>query len=166
MPEASWYLVDTNVLSSRKDAEGGPTVAEWLRRSARLVRVSVVTIAEMHRGLILLEAKAASVTDRGVRARMTAGLQDRRRWFSEVTERFADRIEPIDLDVARKWAKVSVLFPSLRDGDKAIAATAMAKGYGVATRDLGDFRRVGVPLVNPFDRAPGIQMATMIHWRC
>jgi hypothetical protein len=39
----------------------------------------------------------------------------------------------------------------LRDGDKAIAATALAKGYGIATRNLRDFSRAGVPLVNPFD---------------
>lgn len=151
MPEAPWYLVDTNVLSNRSDAEGDLNVAEWLRRYAGRVRVSVVTVAEMHRGLILLEAKAASIADRRARARMAAGLATRRSWFSEVTERFADRIEPIDLEVARKWAEVSVRFPSLRDGDKAIAATALAKGYAVATRNLGDFRRIGVPLVNPFD---------------
>jgi toxin FitB len=152
VPEARWYLVDTNVLSNRSDAEGDPNVAEWLRRYAGLIRVSVVTIAEMHRGLILLEARAAAIVDRKARARMIAGLRVRRRWFSDVTERFADRIEPIDLNVARTWAEVSVRFPSLRDGDKAIAATALAKGYGVATRNLGDFRRIGVPLVNPFDR--------------
>ena len=46
---------------------------------------------------------------------------------------------------------MSIRFPSLRDGDKAIAATAMAKGYGIATRNVGDFTRAGVPLVNPFD---------------
>jgi hypothetical protein len=40
----------------------------------------------------------------------------------------------------------------LRDGDKAIAATALAQGYAVATRNLGDLHRVGVPLVNPLDR--------------
>ncbi len=151
MPEAYWYLVDTNVLSNRSDAEGDASVAEWLRRYAGRVRVSAVTVAEMHRGLILLEAKAVSVADRRARTRLNAGLAARRSWFNEVTERFADRIEPIDLEVARKWAEVSVRFPSLRDGDKAIAATALAKGYAVATRNLGDFRRVGVLLVNPFD---------------
>jgi toxin FitB len=151
--ELPWYLVDTNVLSNRSDAEGDPHVAEWLRRYARLVRVSVVTLAEMHRGLLLAEAKAAALTDRRAKARATAGLETKRRWFGEVTERFSDRVEPIDPGVALKWAEVSVRFPSLRDGDKALAATALAKGYGVATRNLGDFRRIGVPLVNPFDPA-------------
>jgi len=152
VPEAPGYLVDTNVLSNRSDADGDPTVAEWLHSYARLVRVSVVTVAEMHRSLILLETKIASVADRRARTRLNSRLEAKRSWFTEVTERFGDRIEPIDLDVARTWAEVSVRFPSLRDGDKAIAATALAKGYAVATRNLGGFRRVGVPLVNPFDR--------------
>jgi hypothetical protein len=28
----------------------------------------------------------------------------------------------------------------------------LARGYAIATRNLGDFRHIGVPLVNPFDR--------------
>jgi hypothetical protein len=36
---------------------------------------------------------------------------------------------------------MSVRFPSLSDADKAIDATALAKGFGVATEKLGDFRR-------------------------
>jgi toxin FitB len=145
------YIVDTNVLSNRSDTVGDPNVAVWLRRYARRVRISVVTVAEMHRGLLLLEAKAAAATDRRVKARLIAAIRPKRAWYDAVLDRFGDRIEPIDRLVAEKWAEVSVRFPSLRDGDKAIAATAMAKGYGIATRNLGDFKRAGVPLVNPFD---------------
>jgi toxin FitB len=152
VPEAPGYLVDTNVLSNRNDAGGDPTVAEWLHRHAGLIRVSVVTVAEMHRELILLEMRAEAAIDRRARARLLAALAAKRRWFNEVTDRFGDRIERIDLEVALKWAEVSVRFPSLRDGDKAIAATALAKRYAVATRNPSDFRRVGVALVNPFDR--------------
>ncbi len=46
---------------------------------------------------------------------------------------------------------MSVRFPSLRDGDRALAATALATGYRVATQTLGDFRHIGVPLTNPCD---------------
>jgi len=147
------FVADTNVLSNRGDVEGDPNLVEWLRRYARLVRVSVVTVAEMHRGLILLEDKVAALTDRKVKAREQRRLAWKRAWYEEVTGRFADRVEPIDITVAEKWAEVSVRFPSLRDADKAIAATALAKGYGVATETLGHFRQAGVPLVNPFDPA-------------
>jgi toxin FitB len=55
-----WYIVDTNVLSNRNDVDGNPDVGEWLLRFASHVRISVVTIAEMHCGLLLLEAKAVA----------------------------------------------------------------------------------------------------------
>jgi len=145
------FLVDTNVLSNRRDAEGERHVAIWFQRYASLIRVSVVTVAEMHRGLLLLERTADAAGDRKAKMRLTGALKSKRAWYDTVLDRFGDRIEPIDREVAEKWAEVSVRFPSLRDGDKAIAATAIAKGYGVATRNLGDFRLAGVPLVNPFD---------------
>jgi predicted nucleic acid-binding protein len=145
------YIADTNVLSNRGNVEGDPNLVAWLRRYAGLVRISVVTVAEMHRGLILLEAKVAALTDRKVKGREQARLVRKRAWYHEVTGRFGDRVEPIDIVVAEKWAEVSVRFPSLRDADKAIAATALAKGYGVATENLGDFRRAGLATMNPFD---------------
>jgi predicted nucleic acid-binding protein len=145
------WVVDTNVLSNRGDVEADPNLVEWLWRNARLVRISVVTVAEMRRGLFLLEARIAATTDRTVRAREQARLDWKRIWYDELTGRFADRLEPIDIVVAEKWAETSVRFPSRRNRDKAIAATALAKGYGVAAENLGDFRRSGVKLVNPFD---------------
>jgi predicted nucleic acid-binding protein len=105
----------------------------------------------MHRGLLLLEAKVSTLADSRVKDREQRRLAWKRAWYHEITGRFIDRVEPIDVAVAEKWAEVSVRFPSLRDADKAIAATALAKGYGVATANLGDFRKAGVALINPFD---------------
>ncbi len=151
-PEAlRGYVTDTNVLSNRGDVEGDPNLVEWLRRYAGLVRLSVVTVAEMHRGLILMEAKIAALSDRKVKIREQRRFARKRAWYDEVTGRFADRVESIDIAVAETWADISLRFPSLRDADKAIAATALAKGYGVATENLGDFRQTGLALVNPFD---------------
>ena len=147
------YVVDTNVLSNRGDVEGDPNLLEWLRRYGGLVHISVVTIAEMRRGLILLEVKVAAISDRKARTREQARLRRKHVWYSDVTTRFADRLLPIDLAAAERWAEVSVRFPSLRDADKAIAATALARGYGIATENLGHFRQAGVPLANPFDPA-------------
>ena len=145
------YVVDTNVLSNRGDVERNPVLAEWLRRHAGRVRISVVTIAEMHRGLILLEAKIAAIADRKVKAREIGRLARKRSWYVEVSRMFADHIESVDRDIAEKWAEVSVRFPSLRDADKLIAATALVRGYGVATENTGHFRQAGMPIVNPFD---------------
>ena len=35
--------------------------------------------------------------------------------------------------------------------DALIAATALAHGLAVATRNIRDFKRCGVPVVNPFE---------------
>lgn len=43
------------------------------------------------------------------------------------------RIVPTNADVAEPPADASLWFPSLKDGDKAIIATALVTGYGVAT---------------------------------
>ena len=145
------YLVDTDVLSNRGAAEGNPALVTWLRRYGGLIRISVVTMAEMRRGLILLEAKVAALAGTRAMLREQERLAQKTAWYDQVTTRFADRLEPIDLAVAETWAEVSVRFPSLRDADKAITATALARGYGVATRNLGDFRQAKLPLVNPFD---------------
>jgi len=145
------YLADTNVLSNRGVTATDPHLREWLRRSAGRVRISVITIAEMRRGLILLETRVSTLADRAARSRQRSRLAGKRAWYDEVLARFGDRVEPIDVAVAEKWAEVSVRFPSLRDADKAIAATAIAKEFGVATENLGDFRHAGVPVVNPFD---------------
>lgn len=145
------YLVDTNVLSNRGVVAADRGLVRWLRRYASLIRISVVTVAEMRRGLILLKTKVDALTDSRAMLGEQERLAHKTAWYDEVTTRFADRLEPIDLAVAEKWAEVSVRFPSLRDADKAIAATALARGYGVATRNLGDFRQAGLRLVNPFD---------------
>jgi predicted nucleic acid-binding protein len=126
-----------------------------VRRNAQLVRISMATVAAMRRGPFLLEARIAVTADRKVRVREQARLDRKRAWYDELIGRFADRVEPIGMVVAETWAETSVRFPSLRDGDKAIAATALAKGCGVATENLGDFRRAGVKLVNPFDPDTG-----------
>lgn len=95
--------------------------------------------------------KLDGIGDPRVRRREQPRLQAKLEWYGVLRSRFADRIEPIDVDVAERGPDVSVSFPSLRDGDKAILATALVRGYGVATRNRGDFRNSGVALVDPFD---------------
>jgi len=145
------FIADTNIVSNRGNVEGNANLSEWLRRHAALLYLSVLTVAEMRRGLILLEDKVDALTDRKVKARERQRLDWKWARYNQLTVLFANRMEPIDITVAEKWAEISVRFPSLRDADKAISATALAKGFGIATENLGHFRRLGVVLVNPFD---------------
>lgn len=145
------FLVDTNVLSNREALVEGSPASHWIQDNAHLIRISVITLAEMRRGLLLLADRVARLDDRRARDRERAKLDRKNAWYDTLRTRFGDRLEPIDADAAERWAEVSVRFPSLRDGDKAILATALARGYGVATRNIGDFRSSGVALVDPFD---------------
>lgn len=73
-----------------------------------------------------------------------------RRWLdSGVLVGFAGRILSLDLGVAHRSARLHV--PATRpDRDAVIAATALEHGLSVATRNLADFERTGVKLVNPW----------------
>lgn len=145
---AGW-IVDTNVIS--RPAEGRSVRDVWLHENASLIRISVMTLAEMRRGLVLAQAKLDRSSDERVRRRDRPPLDAKVAWYRQLRSTFADRLLPIDAEVAERWADVSVRFPSIRDGDKAIVATALVHGYGVATRNLRAFAQGGVPLVNPFE---------------
>ncbi|MCJ2059953.1 PIN domain-containing protein [Methylobacterium sp. J-048] len=147
--------MDTNVISRRQATKDDPDppASRWIRRNAHLIRISAVTIAEVRRGLALETVRIERLKDARARRRDQAVLAIKTAWYGQLRSRFADRIVAIDADVAERWADVSVRFPSLRDGDKAILATALVHRYGIATRNLSDFKASPVPLVNPFDPA-------------
>ena len=145
------FLVDTNVLSRQSDQAPGSPVQRWIRLNAPLIRISVITVAESRRGLVIGQKKVDALADPRARGREQGKLDAKIAWYRTIRTRFADRIEAIDADVAERWADVSVHCPSLRDGDKVILATALVRGFGVATRNVRDFQSMGVPLVNPFD---------------
>lgn len=150
-PEA--WIVDTNVISRpipTKD-DPDPPVSQWIRRNAGLIRISAVTIAEVRRGLALEEFRIERLRDERAKRRDQGMLDLKTDWYRGLRSKYADRIIPVDADVAERWADVSVTFPSIRDGDKAILATALVRGYGIATRNLPDFKASKAPLVNPFD---------------
>lgn len=69
-------------------------------------------------------------------------------------EDFADAVLPFDEAVAWEWARYCKRAGeegwSLAVMDSLIAATALAYGLTVVTRNTGDF--LGVPVLNPFER--------------
>ena len=68
----------------------------------------------------------------------------------------ADRILPIDRAVAEHWGDLMVQSRSsgvaLSVMDGFFAATALAKGLTLVTRNVKDFSPFGVPLLNPWDQ--------------
>ena len=104
--------------------------------------ISVASIAELRRGIALM--------DNGRRRDALAA------WLAnDLPARFAERMLPIDAAVAEYWG--DLMAQSRRSGvalsvmDGFFAATALAKGLTLVTRNVKDFASFGVPLFNPWD---------------
>ncbi len=139
----SGFLIDTNVLSEYNRA-GGPDlgVKRWLETTDRQSQhVSVLTLAEIQKGIELLP-------DSKRRAQLEQWLaQDLEAWF-------AGRVLPVDRQVAIRW--VSAVAQGSRTGrplptvDSLIAATALAYGLTIVTRNTKDFEGLGASTLNPW----------------
>jgi predicted nucleic acid-binding protein len=134
------FLLDTNVVSElRRPERADPCVRSWASNTpAELYFLSVITVQELERGTLLMERRDA---------RQGAIL---RRWLDdEVLARLGERILPIDTAIARRCATLHVPDPR-PERDALIAATALAHGMTIVTRNVGDFEPTGVPLLNPW----------------
>lgn len=139
----SRFLLDTNVLAefARRD---GPNerVKTWLRETARELQfVSVITIAEIDRGIQLLDA-----------GRRRSALEA---WLSNGLEVwFAGRILPVTRPVAAEWAKLQAEHSrggrTLAVIDSLIAATALVHDLELVTRNVRHHKILGVKIVNPW----------------
>lgn len=131
------YLLDTTVISELRKPAADARVVAWVeaRRTSELF-VSAMTLYELERGILARERK-----DPAQGARLRA-------WFTEqVLPAFAGRVLPVDGDVARRAATLSV--PDARPyTDGLIAATALVHAKTVVTRNVQDFP--GVAAVDPW----------------
>ena len=73
-------------------------------------------------------------------------------WFEEtVIVGFAGRVVNFDQSIALKWAKLRSKYPNAKTVDSQIAATALAFGLTVATRNTRDFAFAGLTVFNPWE---------------
>lgn len=72
------------------------------------------------------------------------------RWFAQVLKKYANDIIAVDRTISELWGNMRVP-RSENPLDKLIAATATRYGLTVVTRNVKDFRDVGVEVINPFD---------------
>lgn len=134
------FLLDTNVVSELRRPERADTnVRAWASSTpAELYAISVVTVLELERGILLRER----------RDKMQGAIL--RRWLEqEILTPLADRILPIDTKVAQRCANLHVPDPR-PERDALIAATALTHGLTVVTRNIDDFDPMGVALLNPW----------------
>ena len=133
-------LVDTNVWSEALRASPDKHVRAWARENADRLWLSTVVIGELLSGAELLP----------MGKRRTALLAG----YRELIESNQDRIAPFDLDASRHYA--IVVAEQARAGrnpgtaDSQIAATALARGMKLATRNAKHFEGLGVELIDPW----------------
>lgn len=134
------YLLDTNVVSElRKASKANPRVRRWAAQQPPSdLFLSVVSVLELEIGVLFVERR-----DPSQGAILRSWLDGR------VLPAFDDRILTIDTGVARRSAALYVSNPR-SDRDALIAATALAHGLTVASRNTADFAATGVPLFDPW----------------
>lgn len=136
------FLLDTNVVAElRKGSRANVNVMSWFASlSPDAIALSVLTVGEIRRGI------------ENVRRRDRRAARALERWLRRLVAEHRDRIVPIDVAIAEEWGRLSVPDP-LPVVDGLLAATAQTRGFSLATRNVKDVARTGVPLVNPFEAA-------------
>jgi len=132
------YLVDANVLSEATRPAPSSKVLVWLRAHESDLVVGSIVLGELYLGVLALSA-----------GRRRSRLEQ---WFDALSKTIL--CLPWDAAVSRAWAKLVISLK--RKGqpvpllDGMIAATALAHNLTVATRNLKDFKKTGVEVVDPF----------------
>lgn len=131
------YLLDTNVVSELVRPRPDPKVRAWLA-SLDEVALSVISIEELVFGIE--RAPAAR------RQKLAA-------WFDDLVDHLV-KIEEITPEIARAAGELRARRTRagrpVTQADMLIAATALVRGWTLATRNVPDFEDCGVLLFNPF----------------
>ena len=137
------FVLDTNVVSELRKIRLGkadPHVSRWADSvDAASLYISAITVLELEIGVLQIERKDP---------RQGAML---RTWLDAlVLPEFDGRTFPVDTAVAQRCAGLHIPDPRA-ERDALIAATALVHGMTVVTRNLPDFKAMGVPLLNPWE---------------
>ncbi|MGY5805532.1 PIN domain-containing protein [Rhizobium sp. LEGMi12c] len=140
------FLLDTNAISmfAPSKASASNNFAEWVDEQDRqdAIYLSVLTIHEIEKGVRLLEAKGAKARAAGIHT-----------WLQGLIAGYADRILPVDKDVAlesgRLEAKAVIAGHSPGAADAIIAGTASIHKLTVITANLKHFLPFDVPVRSP-----------------
>jgi predicted nucleic acid-binding protein len=137
------YLLDTNVVAELTTREKPDArVVEWFRSTARPSRyLSVITIAEIEAGIAATPDPARQARYAQVLAKARLEYQGR---IAAIAEREA--VAYLAVHKALKSDGTSIDPP-----DALIAATALANGWTVASRNVKHLARTGAMVINPWE---------------
>jgi toxin FitB len=133
------FLLDTTAASQLGRTRAPATVRDWLEATREEdLAMSVMTLGELRQGIERLRPRdpdAAEVFE----GRLGA-----------ITRTLAGRVISVTSDIAERWGELQAARGPLPLVDSLIAATAQAYGLQVVTRNVADFERCGVGVVDPW----------------
>ncbi len=100
--------------------------------------LSVIVLGEVRRGVERLrgrDPKQATILER---------------WLIELYGGFANRIIPVDGEIAEEWGRLGAAAPIPQE-DGLMAATAKVRGLVLVTRNVFHVDRPGVRVLNPWE---------------
>ena len=133
------FLLDTNIVSElRKPKPHGGVVAWVSANDTTSLYLSAMTIAELQRGVEMTREQDAGKAN------------EIETWLEQLM--FTGQVLAMDAAVCREWARLMHRRSDALVEDAFIAATARVHRLVVATRNVRDFKTLGVETLNPFDQ--------------
>jgi predicted nucleic acid-binding protein len=132
------FLLDTCVLSEASKPYGDSKVLEWLAKLPDDAKfVSVISLSEICYGILVAPAGAKR--------------EALKTWYDAVLRpSLTDRVLVYDEAAALRWSELRAARKDAAVLDCQIAATAMAHGLTLATRNVKDFAFSGLAVYNPW----------------
>lgn len=135
-------VLDTNVVSEPLKPKPDAAVLHWLdAQDPQTLYITTIHLAELLAGIALMPA-----------GRKRTALKSA--FDSQIMPLFDGRILPFDTKSAAVFSQINAKVQSqgvaISFADGAIAAIAQVNNFSVATRNLRDFERAGVALLNPW----------------
>jgi toxin FitB len=131
------FLLDTNVVSELRRARPHRAVLAWIEEvPPASLFLSAVTLGEIQRGVEL------------TRERDPAKAGEIEQWLDAVAAAWS--ILPLTGAICRRWARLQHRKPREAIEDLMIVATALEHDLVIATRNVKDYRGLGVRWLDPF----------------
>ena len=131
------YLLDTHVVSDLRKQRPHGAVLAWLQSQDEAdLHLSAVTLGEIQAGVELTREQDPGKAD------------EIEAWLALVAQAY--QVLPMDAAAFRAWARLMHRKSDTLYEDAMIAATAQVHGLTVATRNVADFKALGVAVLNPF----------------